>query len=93
MLATPHGWSYENVARLLLGCGDAITKGLLSSRARNGRTDELSVLMFHLLRVCGRADIVQRENGKNVRSGSTATDVYDILHLVFCFSLSYDYRE
>ena len=39
---SPDEWLAENVAHLLLSCGDVITSKLLTSKAINGRIMELS---------------------------------------------------
>jgi hypothetical protein len=51
---SPDEWLPENVAAQLYLCGDSITVKVLTSKALNGRTSELSAIFLSLCLVCVR---------------------------------------
>lgn len=52
LTSSPDEWLAENVAHLLLSCGDVITSKLLTSKAINGRIMELSSITTSFCVVC-----------------------------------------
>ncbi|GFR92873.1 F-box only protein 47, partial [Elysia marginata] len=52
LTSSPEDWLLENVAGLLLSCGESITTKMLSSKAINGRYGELAGIIAYLCLVC-----------------------------------------
>ncbi|XP_030642460.1 F-box only protein 47-like [Chanos chanos] len=52
MTVVPQLWHMENLARLLVLCGNAICYSVLASKAINGRIFEISRLLVYLILVC-----------------------------------------
>uniref|UniRef100_A0A3B5QFS1 F-box protein 47 n=1 Tax=Xiphophorus maculatus TaxID=8083 RepID=A0A3B5QFS1_XIPMA len=48
----PQPWYLENVARLLVLCGSSLCYTFLASKALNGRLDEISRVIIHIILVC-----------------------------------------
>ncbi|KAI4893676.1 hypothetical protein NFI96_003592 [Prochilodus magdalenae] len=51
MMVTPLPWHMENIARLLMLCGNSICYEVLASKAINGRLSEISRLLIFLILV------------------------------------------
>lgn len=49
LLALPSAWHPQNVAALLINCGDKVILKVLTSKAINNRFDEVVCLAHHLL--------------------------------------------
>ncbi|XP_059155498.1 F-box only protein 47-like isoform X2 [Physella acuta] len=52
MTSTPEDWLVENIAGLLLACGECIATKMLASKAINGRYVELASIITSLCLVC-----------------------------------------
>lgn len=56
----PQPWHMENVARLLVLCGDSLCYTVLASKALNGRLTEVSRIIVYIILV--RDDKIQRDS-------------------------------
>ncbi|KAM3608180.1 uncharacterized protein V6R79_020531 [Siganus canaliculatus] len=52
LIVIPQPWHVENVARLLVLCGNSVCYMFLASKAVNGRLHELSRLLVYIILVC-----------------------------------------
>ncbi|XP_014823179.1 F-box only protein 47 [Poecilia latipinna] len=52
LIVIPQPWYLENVARLLVLCGSSLCYTFLASKALNGRLDEISRIIIHIILVC-----------------------------------------
>ncbi|KAM4730807.1 F-box only protein 47-like [Anableps anableps] len=52
LIVIPQPWYMENVARLLVLCGSSLCYTFLASKALNGRLDEISRIIIHIILVC-----------------------------------------
>uniref|UniRef100_M3ZMM3 F-box protein 47 n=1 Tax=Xiphophorus maculatus TaxID=8083 RepID=M3ZMM3_XIPMA len=52
LIVIPQPWYLENVARLLVLCGSSLCYTFLASKALNGRLDEISRVIIHIILVC-----------------------------------------
>ncbi|KAK3700884.1 hypothetical protein QZH41_012700, partial [Actinostola sp. cb2023] len=62
--AIANDWCLENIAKLLVLCGEHVTYAVLGSKAVNGRVHELAYLGYYVTQVAGRYDMGRSKSRK-----------------------------